>query len=387
MAHINNLREKHSLETKTKYYDKCRENSASLYNRREKELKHHLRDLQREKHHLQQGGSCLDENSESYLETHSGHNSGIRQNQGSSHNQITAHDVALKILGPQQPHYSIRQDKNKPGHGSEKDEYTHRKQQSWHGRTNNVNLPNINDRPRRHSIADPAPTKRIAWNENEKNSRPPSSKVRNSEDKVLKMSQPNIVIISPGNSTSSLNKETILKVEDFHQEVPYRYQLGRKNSKHDSHASTSSQMPASNSGHKRAIDQESLQHYYAILAENERLLREENRDFEMPADVHCPIQTIRRSNKRKLLALESLLMQLPSFKNKGPEMDPISCLNCRYLRLSKQNIIDLENECLASGRDPGVHAHMDEERVLEYYENEGKGHSGISLSSRRASIK
>ena len=40
----------------------------------------------------------------------------------------------------------------------------------------------------------------------------------------------------------------------------------------------------------------------------------------------------------------------------------------RYLRLTKDNIEELEEQIREEGKDPGIHAHMTEEQVLEYFD-------------------
>ena len=42
--------------------------------------------------------------------------------------------------------------------------------------------------------------------------------------------------------------------------------------------------------------------------------------------------------------------------------------NCRYLRLSKANIGELEDQVWEKGIDPGMHAHVTEQQVEEYFD-------------------
>ena len=53
--------------------------------------------------------------------------------------------------------------------------------------------------------------------------------------------------------------------------------------------------------------------------------------FEVTHEAtHKPLCTLKRSQRRKMSALEAMIKQLPSFKD-IPKMDPKEMLNCRYV--------------------------------------------------------
>ena len=47
-------------------------------------------------------------------------------------------------------------------------------------------------------------------------------------------------------------------------------------------------------------------------------------------------------------------------------------MECRYLRLPPSVVQELEEQCRLQGIDPGVHSHMTEEQVEEYFKKKYK---------------
>ena len=108
----------------------------------------------------------------------------------------------------------------------------HTQQSSWHGRVHHTQeddnpafkLPDINKRGRSRSIADPKQiaqqnTRHLAWTteKGKHNKAKPKNDGRSAhtnmtKKSLVKLSTPNIVVIAPGDSTSSMPSETVIKV-------------------------------------------------------------------------------------------------------------------------------------------------------------------------------
>ncbi|MRA76128.1 DUF4638 domain-containing protein, partial [Bacillus thuringiensis] len=54
--------------------------------------------------------------------------------------------------------------------------------------------------------------------------------------------------------------------------------------------------------------------------------------------------------------------------NMPPPFDPVGTLNCRYLRLSENNVKELLDMCDKQDIKVGIHGHMTEEEVIDYFE-------------------
>ncbi|KAI0228037.1 hypothetical protein LSAT2_021479 [Lamellibrachia satsuma] len=68
------------------------------------------------------------------------------------------------------------------------------------------------------------------------------------------------------------------------------------------------------------------------------------------------------------IAISSVMRQIARV-NMPPPFDPVGTLNCRYLRLSENNVKELTEMCESQGIKIGIHGHMTQEQVIEYFES------------------
>ncbi|XP_078577359.1 uncharacterized protein LOC144862594 [Branchiostoma floridae x Branchiostoma japonicum] len=83
--------------------------------------------------------------------------------------------------------------------------------------------------------------------------------------------------------------------------------------------------------------------------------------------IFGPVCSVNKRNRKKLMALQLLMNQLPSIVTQPPtpEFNPLEVLSCRYLRLSATNVETLTDMCRQAGIDPGIHPHMTPEQLEE----------------------
>ncbi|XP_064639830.1 uncharacterized protein LOC135495297 [Lineus longissimus] len=111
-------------------------------------------------------------------------------------------------------------------------------------------------------------------------------------------------------------------------------------------------------------------HHVSLTAEAMEEFRELIRDpsfclrFECIPDVVGPVCSRDYKTRRRMMALELLLKQMPTIKkqiqDQDATFDPYEMLSCTYLRLSSNNIKTLVEMCREAGLDVDYHPHMDE---------------------------
>lgn len=109
-----------------------------------------------------------------------------------------------------------------------------------------------------------------------------------------------------------------------------------------------------------------LEKYYDLFMESQEQASDASNNAQLK--VNSSLSTFKRSQRRKVMALENLLKQLPSFKQKQERtISHKDALECRYLRLPQGTIREQERLCReVDGVEPGIHAHMTEEDVIDY---------------------
>jgi len=109
-----------------------------------------------------------------------------------------------------------------------------------------------------------------------------------------------------------------------------------------------------------------LEKYYDLFMESQEQTSDAGINAQLK--VNSSLSTFKRSQRRKVMALENLLKQLPSFKQKQERtISHKDALECRYLRLPQGTIREQERLCReVDGVEPGIHAHMTEEDVIDY---------------------
>ncbi|CAH1793996.1 unnamed protein product [Owenia fusiformis] len=163
-------------------------------------------------------------------------------------------------------------------------------------------------------------------------------------------------------SNASVNSalfENVLNVHDHASKSKHHPQTGDKNF-----------VPMWADPKHHALDEEKLQEYHDLLSKvNPKelaLLMFSHMQHNMPGSI---AQHQATPHKRKLLALEILIRQLPDIRKELTKFkfDPVEMLSCRYLRLSKNNVERLTTMCEDSGIDVGIHPHMTESQVTEFF--------------------
>lgn len=80
---------------------------------------------------------------------------------------------------------------------------------------------------------------------------------------------------------------------------------------------------------------------------------------------HAGVPIYGRRSKHDVHVREALNQMVK--RGSAPLFDPLSMLQCRYLRLSDSNIQQLERQVVNGGRSPGIHAFMSTDDVLQYF--------------------
>lgn len=130
---------------------------------------------------------------------------------------------------------------------------------------------------------------------------------------------------------------------------------------------------------------EALQNYYDMFMESQDC-GSDSGSSQLAGKVNSSLSTYKRSQRRKVIALENLLKQLPSFKQKSERsISHKDALECRYLRLPQGTVREQERLCRdIDGVEPGIHAHMTEDDVINFLE--GKPLVGSAEDAASASV-
>ncbi|ESO85071.1 hypothetical protein LOTGIDRAFT_235933 [Lottia gigantea] len=161
-------------------------------------------------------------------------------------------------------------------------------------------------------------------------------------------------VSSPG-SHSRVSKNNTSSMRNIYDEAIQKITTVHDPSPRFSENNSTSSMQSESRRHRNSVDKlpEIDKHAFRDL---ENIVKEaKQRKKEVGASNYAS-----RHNRRRLQHLEQLLEELrPRVKAEIP-FDPVSILECRYLRLSKANVENLENMIREKGMDPVDFIHFKE---------------------------